>query len=94
MVALDICLCNKANASSQFLGVSIAIKELISLLNLEDKVKIIPVNSDFFSKEYYAERPPSERLITKKLQLRNLNIMRDWKVCLKEYLSDYYKNYL
>lgn len=69
-------------------------KELINILNLENKVKIIPVSSKYFAKEYFAERPDSERLITKKLQLRNCNIMRDWRVCLREYLDDYYYDYL
>ena len=39
-------------------------------------------------------RPPSERLITRKLDLRGLNIMRDWRVCLDEYLADAYAGYL
>lgn len=69
-------------------------KELLSILNLEDKIKIKTVSSDFFKKEYFAERPPSERLINKKLELRGLNIMRDWRVALNEYLQEYYKNYL
>ena len=61
---------------------------------MEDKVKITPVSSDYFVKEYFAKRPKSERLITKKLQLRDSNIMRDWRVCLREYLDDYYQDYL
>ena len=69
-------------------------KELLSILNLEDKIKIKAVSSDFFKKEYFAERPPSERLINKKLELRGLNIMRDWRVALNEYLQEYYENYL
>ena len=69
-------------------------KELLSILNLEDKIKIKTVSSDFFKKEYFAERPPSERLINKKLELRGLNIMRDWRVALNEYLQEYYENYL
>lgn len=69
-------------------------EELINLLGLRGEVKISPVNSDHFSKEYYAQRPPSERLVNKKLELRHLNKMRDWKVCLKEYLGEYYQVYL
>lgn len=69
-------------------------KELLSRLNFEDKIKIKAVSSDFFKKEYFAERPPSERLINKKLELRGLNIMRDWRVALNEYLQEYYENYL
>lgn len=69
-------------------------KELINLIKQEQNIKITPVSSDYFAKEYFAKRPASERLITKKLQLRNCNIMRDWRVCLKEYLDTYYTDYL
>jgi dTDP-4-dehydrorhamnose reductase len=69
-------------------------EEIIKLLGLESKVQIKPVSSDHFKSEYFAERPPCERLINKKLNLRQLNFMRDWRVALKEYLNDYYKNYL
>ncbi len=69
-------------------------KELISILNLENEIKITEVSSDYFKKEYFAQRPPSERLINKRLSLRKLNKMRDWKVALIEYVQDYYFNYL
>jgi dTDP-4-dehydrorhamnose reductase len=69
-------------------------EELVRLIGLDGKVKVTPVSSDFFSKDYYAPRPPSERLITQKLNLRNANVMRDWRVCLKEYLNAYYSGYL
>lgn len=69
-------------------------KELINLLNLENKIKINIVTSDHFKAVYFANRPPSERLINKKLNLRNINIMRNWKIALKEYLEDYYEGFL
>lgn len=69
-------------------------RELINLLGLQDKIEVTPVKSSYFAKEYYAPRPPSERLITKKLDLRGANVMRDWKVCLREYLDEYYRGYL
>lgn len=69
-------------------------RELIKILGIQKDIKIIPVSSDYFSKEYFASRPNSERLITKKLQLRECNIMRDWHECLREYIQTYYKNYL
>ena len=68
--------------------------ELIDILGLKDKIKVTPVESRFFEKEYFAERPPSERLVDKKLDIRGLNTMRDWRICLKEYLDNYYKGYL
>ena len=61
--------------------------EILKILNLNEKIKINKVDSSFFSKEYFAPRPASERLINKKLDNINLNIMRDWKICLKEYLK-------
>ncbi len=68
--------------------------ELINLLGLSEIVKITPVESDYFKEVYYAERPASERLLTKKLNMRGVNKMKDWKVALKEYISNYYKGYL
>ncbi len=67
---------------------------MVRLLNLQEQVRIIPVGSDYFKSVYYAERPPSERLVTKKLELRGLSEMRDWKTSLKEYLDTYYHDYL
>ena len=68
--------------------------ELIKVLGMTNEVTITPVQSDFFKEEYFADRPPSERLINKKLDLRGLNVMRDWRVCLKEYIDNYYLGYL
>jgi len=67
--------------------------ELLKILNLQDVIKIVPVSSDYFSKEYFAPRPPSERLINYKLNLRKLNYMRDWKVALNEYIKEYYADF-
>ncbi len=69
-------------------------QELIKLLKLEEKVKLTPVHSDYFKDIYFAERPPSERLVNRKLDIRDLNIMRDWRIALKEYIDNYYQGYL
>ncbi len=69
-------------------------QELVKVLNLENSIKITSVSSDHFKDIYFAERPPSERLINKKLNLRSLNNMRDWRVALKEYVENYYQGYL
>ena len=66
--------------------------ELISLLNLKDSITIEEVESDFFSEEYFAERPECERLVNKRLDDLDLNIMRDWRVALKDYLEAYYSD--
>ena len=69
-------------------------QELLKLLAMEHEVKINIVSSEYFSKEYFADRPASERLWTRKLQLRGVNAMRDWRISLKEYLDQYYDGYL
>jgi dTDP-4-dehydrorhamnose reductase len=68
--------------------------ELIRLLSLETKVKLTPVGSDYFKETYFAERPPCERLVNRKLNIRNLNLMRDWREALKDYIDNYYQGYL
>jgi dTDP-4-dehydrorhamnose reductase len=68
--------------------------ELLTLLGLSNDIKINIVNSDYFKEIYFAERPPCERLDNRKLKLRNINLMQDWKVALKEYIDLYYSAYL
>jgi len=68
--------------------------ELVKMLDLQEKTKITKVSSDHFAEEYFADRPDCERLINKKLDELNLNIMRDWKLALQEYLDEYYLDYL
>jgi dTDP-4-dehydrorhamnose reductase len=69
-------------------------EELLKLLKLDDTIKVNSVKSEHFKDIYFAERPPNERLVNKKLDLRGLNIMQDWKSALKEYVENYYQNYL
>lgn len=69
-------------------------QELIKVLGLESEIKITEVDSDYWKNVYFADRPASERLISKKLDLRGANIMRDWQVCLREYVENYYQDYL
>ena len=68
-------------------------EELLKLLKLDDTIKVNSVKSEHFKDIYFAERPPNERLVNKKLDLRGLNIMQDWKSALKEYVENYYQNY-
>src|SRR6185503_9249762 len=67
---------------------------LLKTVRLNREVTINAVSSDHFAKEYFAARPASERLLTTKLDLRGLNIMRDWRICLDEYLAERYAGYL
>ena len=65
-------------------------KKILETCKLENEIKLNSVTSDFFKKEYFAPRPYSERLLTKKLDLRKINIMRPWELALEEYISEYY----
>ena len=61
--------------------------EMLKIFDLEDKIELIEVKSDYFSKEYFAPRPESEVLHNLKLKLRNLDNMKEWDISLKDYLE-------
>lgn len=69
-------------------------EELLKILGLENEITITPVKSDFFKDIYFAERPDCERLDNRKLRIMDMNLMRNWKVALKEYIENYYDGYL
>ena len=69
-------------------------QELLNILGRNDEIKINIVDSMYFKNEYFAERPASERLVTRKLDMRGVNMMREWKMALREYIEQYYKGYL
>jgi len=58
-------------------------KKIMELTN--NKVKITPVDNDFFPKKF--RRPENTYLINKKLKEINLDVMPDWDDALKEYLK-------
>jgi dTDP-4-dehydrorhamnose reductase len=63
--------------------------EFLRLLWLDKTIAINKVASEFFSKEYFAPRPRSEKLVSLKLDARGLNVMRDWQTCLAEYSQEF-----
>jgi len=69
-------------------------KEIISLIGSEEDIKITEVPSEYFKETYFVIRPRSERLINRKLTLRGVNVMRHWKIALKEYIQQYYTAWL
>jgi dTDP-4-dehydrorhamnose reductase len=69
-------------------------REILRILRIEDRVTIHEVSSAYFSEEYFAARPPSERLINRKLALRGMNQMQDWRAALRDYLGNAYAGYL
>ncbi|HTH83237.1 MAG TPA: NAD(P)-dependent oxidoreductase [Mucilaginibacter sp.] len=69
-------------------------KEIVNILGLSNEVTLHEVSSSYFNETYFAPRPPSERLVNKKLELRSMNIMREWRTALNEYIHDYYTDHL
>ena len=64
--------------------------EIVHLLNRSNEIKLNVVTSDYFAVEYFAPRPNSEMLINRKLELRGLNSMENWKESLREYIDKSY----
>ena len=68
-------------------------KEIVSLLDLKNKIKIIPVDSSKFSKKEKAKRPLLALIENKRLKKEGLDCQRRWEDSLKEYLShQFFKN--
>lgn len=65
-------------------------QELVEVIGLAGQIEVKPVASDFFAEEFFAPRPPCERLVNYKLKLIGMDHMRDWKISLREYMRDYY----
>jgi dTDP-4-dehydrorhamnose reductase len=65
---------------------AVAINEHLNL-----GLTINKVDSDYYKKEYFAPRPYSEKLINKSLNDLGRNYMRNWKICLYEYLNESFK---
>lgn len=64
-------------------------KRFVELLGLAGEVTVRKVPSDYFAQEYFALRPPSEKLVNMKLDARGLMQMRDWEICLAEYAEEF-----
>ncbi|MDO8847894.1 MAG: NAD(P)-dependent oxidoreductase [Coriobacteriia bacterium] len=67
---------------------------LVGELGLADQITVTPVDSNYFSETYFAPRPDCERLMNRKLQLRQLETMRPWQDALRHYLDTDYSGYL
>lgn len=66
-------------------------RAFLDVMGKKTEIEIIEVDSTFFNSEYFAPRPHSERLISYRLQIQNLYRMRNWQICLEEYVE---KNFL
>ena len=65
-------------------------KEIVSILNIENQIKVIPISASQFSKKESAERPLLALIENKRLTKENLDYQRRWQDSLKEYLSHPY----
>jgi len=63
--------------------------EFVRLLGRSDSIEVKIVPSSYFATEYFAPRPASEQLVNLKLNRRGMNHMRDWKICLAEYATNF-----
>lgn len=63
--------------------------ELVRLLGLADEVDVVPTTSDYFAKDYFAERPRSEQLSNDRLRDRGLGPMRPWREALADYAEEF-----
>jgi dTDP-4-dehydrorhamnose reductase len=59
--------------------------EFVRLRGLADHVKVTKVSSEHFKSEYFAPRPPSEKLVNFKLDARGINFMPEWHDALAQY---------
>lgn len=60
-------------------------KEIVDICGYDVEVK--PVDSSFFSERFFVERPRSEMLFNQALENLNINLMRDWRVALRDYIQ-------
>jgi len=63
-------------------------REIVKIMNVDVKIK--ETTSDYFDNDYHAPRPLSERLMNKELNNLGLNLMRNWKESLCDYLNGKY----
>ena len=68
-------------------------KEILKICKRTD-IKLTPVNSDFFKKEYFVARPKSEMLVNSNLSKIGLNHMRPWREALSDYIENYFFDYI
>ncbi len=67
-------------------------KEIVSILDIDKKINVLPVDSSQVSQKENAKRPSLALMENRRLQDENRDFQRDWKSSLKEYLNhDYFK---
>jgi dTDP-4-dehydrorhamnose reductase len=67
-------------------------REIVDICGYDAEVK--PVDSSFFAERFFVTRPNSEILFNQRLESLGINLMRDWRIALREYLQRDYAEYL
>jgi dTDP-4-dehydrorhamnose reductase len=68
--------------------------EILRANELTEQVRVNKVESTYFSGEYFAPRPRSERLTNSALERTGLQTTRNWKDALYEYIDSSYQGFL
>jgi dTDP-4-dehydrorhamnose reductase len=63
--------------------------EIVSILGRDD-ISVCEVDSGFFQEEFPTRRPRSEIMINEVLGLQRMDLMRPWRIALREYLEEEY----
>jgi len=67
-------------------------KEIVQICGYQGEVDVKGVDSTFFEKEFWVRRPDCEMLRNKRLESLGINLMRNWRVALAEYLQRDYRS--
>lgn len=61
-------------------------REILRIAGRDDEIGLVPVGSEFFQEEYFAPRPRSEMMTNANLRRLEINLMRPWRIALREYM--------
>ena len=68
-------------------------KELVDIAGYTGEIEVVGVTGDYFEKDFPVERPDNERLFNAKLEALGINIMRPWRIAIREYIQKDYADY-
>lgn len=68
-------------------------QEIVRICNRPD-IEVQPVDSDFFMKEFFAQRPRIEILVNKNLEDLGINLMRPWREAIRDYITREFPDYI
>lgn len=79
-----------SNSETSFYNLA---KEIVKYLGLDSRIIILPEQGDSIKKSDIAVRPTKLVMQNKRLQSEMLDLQRNWKECLHQYLNNpYFKN--